>query len=165
MSFLLDTLEETLHLSDDDKATVNAALPTLHRWMYLLNQQWDTLADAVGWLAGSKQVVLNLLDNGRTLGPIAEEVLGGGGNIFETGTAYSVVNDAKTTINAHPKLVAALTADYYKLAPLIAQVQNDLYKPEVKACVLLIQAKMGQHNMPVHVVASRLIGGASMRAI
>lgn len=160
MSFLLDTLEDTLHLSDGDKAVINAALPTLHNWARLLNPEWDTLDDAVGWLCSSnaKGVAQRLLKSLRTLGPIAEDVLGGGGNLFEAGPAVGAVNDFKATVEGNPKMAAALTVDFNRLAPLVAQIYNDSSKPELHACVRLLQAKIEQHNVPVHVVAMRAIG-------
>lgn len=159
MSFLLDTMESVLKLSAADKATVDAALPTLHNWAHLLNQQWDTLLDAVTWLSsGNGRVVTRLLTNGKALGPIAEEVLGGGGSVFEAGTAYSAINDAKWVITNNPKTVAALTADYNKLAPLVAQIQSDLAKPEVQVLVNLVQAKMAEHGVSAHALASAALG-------
>lgn len=159
MSFILDTLERVLGLSDAEKATVNAALPTLAKWVTLLNGQWDTLSDAVGWIAAGKPVALRLLSDGKTLGPIAQDVLSGGGSIFDAGTAMSAINDAKATISANPKLINALTTDYTKLAPLIAQIEGDLPKPEVQAFITLIKSKLQQNNTSVHQVLHTALGG------
>jgi hypothetical protein len=144
---LLDMLEGMLNLSDDDKATVNAAAPYVANWLDELNKQWGTLSNLIANLAASKPIVDRLINDGQQLAPIVSNVLKGGGSMFDAGPAMSAYNDAKAVIAANPKLVAGLQRDYQWLAPLIAQVESDMKRPEVQAAVELLQRKMGQQNV------------------
>jgi hypothetical protein len=157
MSYILDTAEDLLKLTAAEKATVNAALPTVAVWVKMLNLQWGTLQDAVNWLTASKAVASQLITDGKALGPVAEDVLTDNASIFEVGGAYGAFNDAKSVIAANPKLIAALTADYQKLAPLIAQIESDFKKPEVQAAWDVLQAKMGQHNISMPMLAAEVL--------
>ena len=157
MSYFLDAAEDLLKLTAAEKATVNAALPTVAVWVKMLNQQWGTLQDAVNWLTASKAVATRLLTDGKALGPVVEDVLTGNASVFEVGGAMGAVNDAKAVIAANPKLIAALTADYQKLAPLIAQIETDSKKPEIQAAFNLLQTKMGQTNTTLHAIATHVL--------
>lgn len=157
MSFILDTVENLLKLTDAEKATVNAALPAVAVWVKMLNQQWDTLQNAISWLTASRAVAYRLIDDGKKLGPIVEDILTGGASIFEAGGAMGAFNDAKGVIAANPKLVAALTLDYQKLAPLIAQIESDFGKPEIQAAWNLLQNKMGQHNVSMSMLMAGVL--------
>ena len=155
-----------LSLSPTEKATFAAAQPTLAKWVTLLNAQWDTLQDLLNWLFRSQPVVNRLLTDGKVLGPIVQDVLTDVDNIMEAPPAMNMVNDIKAVIAANPVLIKALTADYAKLQPLVAQVQGDLQKPEIQAALALLQTKMGAkgvkaHQVFEHVMRQHIEKGAS----
>lgn len=157
MSFMLDTLENILSLSPEEKATVQAALPTLAKWVTMLNAQWETIQDLMNWTFRSQPVMNRLIADGKVLGPIVQDVLTGSDNIMEAGTAMSMVNDVKSVVNANPVLIAALTKDYNKLAPLIMQIQGDLQKPEIRDAMVLLQARMNAKGVKAHQVFEQVI--------
>jgi hypothetical protein len=157
MSFILNSLEGLLNLTPAEQATVEAAEPTLAKWATMLNAQWGTIEDLLHWLFRSQAVVNRLVADGKTLGPIVQDVLTGNDNLFEAGSAMGAVNDVKAVLNANPTLLNALHVDYNKLAPLIAQIEADMQKKEMQDAVALLQVKMSAQGVKAHHLLEHII--------
>lgn len=138
MSFITDTAESMLHLTDAEKATVNTALPTLADDVAAINAKQDSIRAAYDLIVKAQPVVHRILDDYKTLGPVLSDILAGNGNIFSIGGAVSAGKDIQTTIAANPVLVAEAKKLYETLLPLFQKLSND-YPKIAPALQIIVQ--------------------------
>jgi hypothetical protein len=117
----------------------------LLKWVTMLNAQWGAIEDGLHWLFRTQPVVDRVVADGKVLGPIVQDMLS------DTDNARGRPGAARSTTSRRSPLPSSAdqgaSSDYAKLQPLINQVQSDMQKPEIKAAVALLQAKLGAHNV------------------
>jgi hypothetical protein len=141
MTFITDTAESMLHLTDAEKATVNAALPTLAEDVAVINAHQDSLRAAYDLIGKAAPVVHRFLDDWRTLGPILHDILDGSGGIFEIGGAVSSGKDIQATLAANPWLMSEAHKLYNMLLPLFVKLNTDY--PKIAPALQIIMSKAG----------------------
>jgi hypothetical protein len=128
MSFVVNAAESMMHLSDADKAVVDAALPTLTEDVAALNARQDTIREAYALIVKAAPVVYRILDDWKTLGPILHDILDGSGSLFSVGGAVSSLKDIEATLAANKYLVGEAQKLYSLLVPLINKLNTDAPK-------------------------------------
>jgi len=141
MSFITDTAENLLHLTDAEKATVNAALPTLAEDVAAINANQDSIRAAYALIVKAAPVVYRILDDYRTLGPVLHDILDGSGGLFEIGGAVSSAKDIQATIAANPWLMNEGRKLYNTLLPLFVKLNADY--PKIVPALQIIINKAG----------------------
>jgi hypothetical protein len=141
MSFITDTAESMLHLTDAEKATVNAALPTLAEDVAAINAHQDSLRAAYALIVKGAPVVYRILEDYKTLGPVLQGILSGNGDIFSISGAVSSGKDIEATIAANPWLVSEMRHLYALLLPLAVKLNADL--PKVAPALQIIVRHVG----------------------
>src|ERR1700729_385188 len=122
-SFLISTLYSTLGLTVDEQTTVNAALPTISALLDVIDAHLADVTTAQRLLAANKAPIKKLLADVAVIGPnISASMVDGSVDLFATLGAY---NDIKSVIAANPKNVAAATALFNDLLPVINQAITD----------------------------------------
>ena len=142
MSFLTDTAESMwLHLSDAEKATVNAALPTLTEDVAAINEHQDSLRAAYALIVKAAPVVNRILDDWKMLGPVLHDILNGSGNIFSIGGAVNSAKDIQATVAANPYVVTEAQKFYTQLLPLFNKLNDDF--PKIAPALQIIMRHVG----------------------
>jgi hypothetical protein len=141
MSFLIDTAESMLHLTDAEKAVVNAALPTLAEDVQAINDHQDQLRAAYALIVKAAPVVYRILDDWKTLGPVLHDILAGTGSIFSIGGAVNGAKDIQATVAANPYLVTEGQKLYNALLPLFVKLNADW--PKIAPALQIIMSKAG----------------------
>jgi hypothetical protein len=143
MSFLIDTLYGMLGLTDAEKATVNQSLPAIQNALDLVDAHLDDVKAMQQLLVTNKKPIAQLLADWAVIGPnLSASCVDGNVDLFGTMGAY---NDAKAVIAANPKNVAAVTAMYNKLLPVINGVIADW--PKIKPAVTVIMGAAHRGNV------------------
>jgi hypothetical protein len=141
MSFLTETAEGLMNLSAEEKATVNAAFPTMTEDVAEINAHQDQLRASYALLVKAAPVVDRLLDDWKTLGPIMHDVLDGSGSMFTLGGAITSGKDIQATLATNPWLVGEVQKHYAQLAPLITKLSADL--PKIMPALQIIAKHAG----------------------
>jgi hypothetical protein len=141
MSFITDSAENLLHLTDAEKATVNAALPTLAEDVAAINAHQDQIRAAYALIVKSAPVVNHILDDWKTLGPVLHDILNGSASIFSLGGAISSAKDVEATVQANPWLVGEGEKLYAALLPLFVKLSTDY--PKIAPALQIIISKAG----------------------
>jgi hypothetical protein len=141
MSFITDAAEAMLHLTDAEKATVNAALPTLAEDVAAINTHQDSIRAAYALIVKAAPVVNHILDDWKTLGPVLQDILAGNGSIFSIGGAVSSAKDVQATITANPYVVTESQHLYALLLPLFVKLNADY--PKIAPALQIIISKAG----------------------
>jgi hypothetical protein len=155
MSFLIDTLYGILGLTDAEKAEVNLTLPYVKNALDLVDAHLDDVKAIQQLLITNKKPIAQLLADWAVVGPnLSSATVDGPVDLFGTMGAY---NDVKAVIAANPKNVAAITALYNKLLPVINGLIADW--PKIKPAVTVIMGAAHRGNVSPGDVVAHLNAG------
>jgi hypothetical protein len=141
MTFVIDAAENMMHLSEADKAVVDAALPTLTADVAAINEHQDAIREAYALIVKAAPVVYRILDDWKTLGPILHDILDGSASLFSVGGAVSSAKDIEATIAANKYLVSEVQKLYALLLPLYNKLSTDA--PTITPALQIIMRSAG----------------------
>lgn len=159
MNFLLELALGQLDLTDQEKATVEQALPTCKDALTAINNAMPDIQVANGLYQQAQPMVLRGIADFKKAAPPLLALLGDGW--VDVATLMAAYSDVKSTLQSNAITANDVQATYNKLYPVVAQLVNDW--PKIAPAYQVIMGALARKNQSLPGFVENLVGQSGQR--
>lgn len=145
MSLLINSIYGMLGLTDDEQATVNAALPTIKDLLDAVDANLGAINQFEQLQIKNQPFIKTVVSDWAIIGPnLSAAISGGSVNLFAIANAF---NDIKTQVAASSVAAQSATSLYNQLLPVINKGIADW--PKIAPAVQVLAGAISRSKMTV----------------